>query len=1145
MPDTIQPLNRSFLWLNATQFLGAMNDNIFKLLVTFFLIRGLGAEFADRIAAAGVILFALPFVLFTPAAGVLADRHSKQVITVWTRWAEVGVMIAAAVMFWSEIYYAAFLILFLMSAQSAFFGPSKYGLIPELVQSHELSKANSFLILFTYLAIILGTVAGPTLTDVLVGPASVDGSNRMFAVAALVCVGLACGGLLASRRIGRTPAAGSEARISWWVIRDVVKTYRSIGSDRYLVLATLASAYFSLIGAFMQINLIPYALVHLEVAETAGGYLFFFAAIGIGAGSWIAGKLSGRNIEFGAIPVGALLMAAAMILLSLLTPGLWMTAILMFVAGVGAGIYIIPIEAFIQYRAPADRRGETIAAAGFLGWVGVIASGVMILGLSYVPGWVPANTFLVLGLMTLALTVVTVILLPDFLVRFTVMAVVRFVYRMRTSGIERLPDEGGALLVANHASTMDAVQLLAMQQRRIRFLMDREIYETHALRRLFRLMGVIPISMQDPPKKILASLHEARKALEEGFMVCIFAEGALTRTGQLQDFRPGLERIVKGTAFPIVPIYIGGAWGSRFSHYFHGLPIPKPWRWRYPITVMVGTPLPPDTPAWRVRQAVMELSCDYFDLRKHPDRSLGRHLVVSCRRNWGGQAMTDTTGKELSFGRVLIAVMLLARRFGQRFAGQERVAVLLPPTCGGALVNLALAVAGKVSVNLNFSASKDAIASAVRQADLKAVVTSKKLLERFPGLPLPEDVLEVEALMASVTGGEKALALIKARLVPAWLVAPRLRGGADAPATILFSSGTTGDPKGVVLTHHNVLSNVESISQVFRPHPGLSLCATLPLFHSFGLTAGIFLPMLTGMAVHYHMTPLEPEKVIRVVRERRCSALFSTPTFLSQYLRKATPDDFESLVYVVAGAEKLPKTLAEAFEQKFGIRPCEGFGCTEMAPVVALSLPDVNVDGVYQAGTKAGSVGQPVPGVAARIVDPETRSPLACGESGLLEVRGPNLMVGYLNRPDLTAEAIRDGWYSTGDIATMDEAGYIFIADRLHRFSKIGGEMVPHLAAEDVLHEALAVSEKVLAITAIYEEHRGERLILLYTPEAGSPEELHRHLEASSLPNLWKPGRKHMFPIGEIPVTATGKMDLKALKEIAKEKVGGDSESKG
>jgi acyl-[acyl-carrier-protein]-phospholipid O-acyltransferase/long-chain-fatty-acid--[acyl-carrier-protein] ligase len=1120
----IRRYGKSFAWLNVTQFLGALNDNIYKLLSFFFVIRLLGQEQASTWVSIGGAIFVIPFLLFTPAAGALADRFSKRTITVFVKFLEVAIMALAVGAFWLRWAPGAYIVLFLMSTQSALFGPSKYGLIPELVRRDQISAANGALIMLTYLAIILGSALGPWLGEL------VDGR---YELAALVCVGIAIAGAAASFGIEKTPAAGSRARPSLFIVRDVWRTLASVRHDKDLLMAVVASSYFSLIGSFMQLNLIPFGMEHLALAETQAGYLFFFAAVGIGVGAWLAGRLSGRNVEFGIVPIGALLLAGTTAGIGSGVLSLDGVRALILLAGIGAGLFLIPLEAFIQFRSPRDRLGSILAANSFLSWTGVLIGSLLVFVFNVALALPPARGFLIMGVLTVALGIVAVYVLPDFLIRFVAMLLTRVCYRLRAHGLENLPIEGGALLVANHVSYMDALQILAVQQRRIRFLVHRNIYERKLLRPIFRLMGMIPIAAEDPPRKIVESLRAARKALDDGFLVCVFAEGALTRTGLMHGFKPGFERIVKDSAHPIIPVYIGGTWGSIFSYYYGPRRLRLPSRFPYPVTIIFGKPLPPTSNAFEVRQAVMELSGEYFATRKPLHISLGALFVKMARSKWRKHAIDDTSGRSLTWGQALIGAIALARVLKRRTAGQQNVGVLLPPSVGGLLVNVALALLRKTSVNLNFTASAEAFQSSIEQAEIRTIITARAFLEKFPQFANLPGLLLAEDLRAEIGTVAKLRALLAARLAPVCWVTPMRGVSADDVATIIFSSGTTGTPKGVMLTHHNIASNIESFSLILRPDDNDRLCATLPLFHSFGFTCGLWFPAVSGIAASYHVSPLDAAKVAEVVRTRKCTAIFATPTFLLGYLRKAQREDFASLRLVVTGAEKLKSRLADAFEERFGIRPLEGYGATELSPVAALSLPNADVDGVYQTGHKEGSVGQPVPGVVARIVDPESGAPLPPNSVGLLLIKGPNVMKGYLKRPDLTAEAIEDGWYKTGDMASIDEEGFITITDRLARFSKIGGEMVPHIAVEEVYLKRLNTNEAVLAVTSIPCEKKGERLVVLHTQAAGDADTLHQIMQSSDLPNLWKPARDAYVAIEALPLTGSGKLDVKELRRLA------------
>jgi len=401
-------------------------------------------------------------------------------------------------------------------------------------------------------------------------------------------------------------------------------------------------------------------------------------------------------------------------------------------------------------------------------------------------------------------------------------------------------------------------------------------------------------------------------------------------------------------------------------------------------------------------------------------------------------------------------------------------------------------------------------------------------------LTVPANPIYLEDLAANAGLGEKLAALAMAWFLPPKLLERTLAGKTamlDDLATVIFSSGSTGDPKGVMLTHWNIRSNVEQLGQTFAFNRSDKIVGILPFFHSFGFTATIAAPAALGCGVVFHPTPLDGRAIGELVRRYRCTFLLATPTFLQMYLRSCEAEDFGSLQYVVTGAEKLPERLAQAFEDKFGIRPLEGYGSTECSPAIAVNTHDFRAAGFRQVGAKRGHIGHPLPAVAVRIVDPATREPVPLGTPGLLLVRGPNVMAGYLGRPDKTAEVLRDGWYVTGDVAVLDEDGFLTITDRLTRFSKIGGEMVPHIKVEEKLHELAGVTEQCFAVAGVPDEKKGERLVVLYT--LSDVQSVIEKLAGCDLPNLWKPRVDQFYRVPTLPVLGTGKLDLRQVKTLA------------
>ena len=1102
--------------LNATQFLGAMNDNILKLLIIFFLIQSQGVHRAGIITATTGAAFVLPFLLFSAPAGCLADRFSKSRITVMVKAFEVLVTAFAVLAFALQQELVLYLLLFLMAAQSAFFAPAKYGIIPELAPRDELSRANGLIESFTFLAIIFGTTLASALTQAASG---------RFWLPACFCLAISVAGFFSSLRLPKVAAVAPDRPIRLFP-SEIFRTLRHIHNDRWLMLAMVGLAWFWLVGAFAQLNLIGYGIQQLGLSEVYSNYLFLASALGIAAGSLLAARLSGRDVEFGIVPLGAIGLALAPVLLHNAPPHLPTVLATIVLFGVSAGLFSLPLQTFIQMRAEAAMRGEVLAASSFINWIGIlIASGLTLL-FSGPLNLSAAQGFSIIGVMTLTLTLLTIRYLPDFLLRFVALVLMKLLYRIRVDGRENVPLDGPALLVANHVSWIDALLLIATQTRRIRFVMDRSIYDSPALSPLFRLMGVIPVSARDGVAGFKEFIRSTRQVLDEGYLVCIFAEGEITRHGSLNAFRPGFARIAQASGVPIIPAYIGGAWGNIFSYARNR----RLYLQRYPMHILFGTPLAADQTA-RVRTAVMELSVRFYEARKTQRLPLADAFVNTARSNWGQPAVNDTTGKGMTYGRLLAGALLVKNRLRPVLSGNN-VGVLLPPSVAGFTANIALTLLGRVPVNLNYTASREAFASALEQAGISSVITSQKVLERLPDLPMPGQIILLEELMAGLGTLEKLKELTAARLMPRRALCST-RPAPDDTATIIFSSGSTGTPKGVMLSHHNILSNIESLRAVFQPDQHDRVAAVLPLFHSLGFTGTLWLPLLSGFSASCHSNPLEATQVVKLVRNERATILIATPTFLSAYLRKAEPEDFSSLRLVITGAEKLKTELANAFAEKFGLRPLEGYGATELSPVISLNIPDVEIGGVRQKGQLPGSVGRPIPGVAVRIVDPDSSELLADGQPGLIEVAGPNLMTGYLGKPDETAKVIRDGWYNTGDIGYINDEGFVVITDRLARFSKIAGEMIPHGAVEERMLATLASTDLLLAVTAVPDEKKGERIAVVYDQGQLDEAKVKQAIEQAELPNLWKPSL--LVPAEAIPLLGSGKLDLKGLKKLAEE----------
>ena len=713
---------------------------------------------------------------------------------------------------------------------------------------------------------------------------------------------------------------------------------------------------------------------------------------------------------------------------------------------------------------------------------------------------------------------------------------VKLFYRVKTVGRENLPESGSFLVVANHVSYVDALVLGVAMRGDVRFLMWRFFYERAIVGWVCRLFRSIPIEPEGSSSGIRGSLDAAIEALNAGDVVGLFPEGSMTRTGHVHAFKRGFEIIARRAGVPIVPAYVDGLWGSVFS--FEGGRCG--WAWprslRRHVTVCFGRPLPPGASAAETRRAVMELGSDADTLRKAHQRPLHLNFWRTARRMGGRLCMADSSGMALSWRRTLIGALVVSGWMRRRCAGEAMVGMMMPASVGAALINVAAVMCGKTPVNLNFTSSPRAVEEAVTRCGLRTVFTSRRFLGRI-GMDARAEFVYLEDVMQSISGWGRLWSVLLAVLMPTFLAERRLmhRGSMDDPATVMFTSGSTGKPKGVMLSHHNVVSNIEAMADVFQFSREDTIMGVLPPFHSFGFTTTLWLPLVCGVSVVYHPNPLDAKGVGGMVEKHGATLIMGAPSFYALYTRACKPEQFRSLRLAIAGAQKLTPAVAQDFEKHFGLPISEGYGCTELTPVVSVNIDDVEIAGTKQFASRAGSVGRPLPGISVRVVDRETMAPAAEGATGIVLIRGPNVMMGYLDDPEATAEAVRDGWYVTGDLGAVDEDGFLYIYDRVSRFSKIGGEMVPHAAVEDALHEAAGGVDRHFAVLSAPDRVRGEKLVVIYDGPELDAKALVNRMIGAGVPNLWIPAPRSFKRVEAVPFLAGGKLNLIEARRMASE----------
>ena len=729
-------------------------------------------------------------------------------------------------------------------------------------------------------------------------------------------------------------------------------------------------------------------------------------------------------------------------------------------------------------------------------------------------------------------------------------------YRFSVYHRVHIPTSGPALIVCNHVTYFDWLLLWIASPRPLRFVIWTGFYRNPLLRFILSYGRQYTIRIDNSrgrARTMIDALNQVVASLDAGEVVVVFAEQTLTRTGQMLPFGRGIERVLKQAKqpVPVIPTFLDNLWGTLFS-----------WKtgrifWKAPegpfrrhVAVYFGKPLPPTSTAAEIRAAVQEANADCGIAQSRFILPAPRLFVrQACRfRSLFKLATVDVaTGSErkLTWGRLLVAAWGLSDWLKPKLGQPANVAIWLPTGLGSTLANIALSFCGKTAVNLNYTTGDGAFQSAMKQAGIVTVISSKRFLQKLP-MPLLDGVttIHLEDAVAGLSGAGKLLRFVAVVVLPGWFLDRFVLGlhnlKLDDIGTILFSSGSTGEPKGVMLSYRNISMNIDGFRRGIPFDRTDRLLATLPFFHSFGYTICLWMPLVVGMETVCYPDPRQAKEVGELCKKHACTILLGTATFMRFYIRRTEKDDFRTLTLIVCGAEKLPVKLAEEFRDKFGVLPLEGYGCTELTPVVSVNIPDVTFGGVTQKANMMGTVGQPIPNVCAKTFDPETLSPLPHGGEGMIGVKGPNVMLGYLNQPEKTDQVVHNGWYMTGDIGLIEDEGFIRITGRVSRFAKIAGEMVPLERLDEEMHDILGYNgDRILAVAAVPDEKRGERVVVLHLScVSGHFEALFLQLRQRGLPNLWIPDHRDCFLIEAFPVLGSGKLDLRRVGELAKEVAG-------
>jgi len=1097
----------------------------------------------------GLIL--LPFILLFSPAGFIADKYPKSRVIRSAAWVAVGLTSAITYCYYQGWFIAAFAMTFLLAMQSAFYSPAKYGYIKSLFGKDNLGQANGHVQAITITAILFGTFAFSILFESWF-PAHVnDPASILKAIAPIgwLLVINSLFELILSYRLPKLEPVDKQAKFNWAEYlkgRMASQNLKSVINRDVIRLSIIGLAVFWSVGQVLLAAFPAFAKETIGVTNTIiiQGILAA-CGVGIAIGSMLAARWSRHHIETGLIPVGAIGITIGLFLIPHLDSTTSHTINYLFI-GIMGGLFIVPLNSLIQFYAREHELGNVLAANNLFQNLSMMSfliatASFALLGLS------SKSLLIATSFITLIGTTYTVYKLPQSLVRFVLGLVVSRFYRVNVQNLHNLPEQGGVLLLGNHISWVDWAIIQIACPRPIRFVMIKNIYERWYLKWFFQMFGIVPIESGASSRK---SLERVAELLNRGQVVCLFPEGSISRTGHLAEFRRGYERTCAQANDDVVilPFYLRGLWGSQFSRSSAKLKSNRSNGLSSDIIVAFGEPLSKDTTADVLKSRVLDLSISSWQEYSQNLPTLPHAWIDSVKDMGNRMSIADTLSDPISANQALTAAIAFSKRI-RKFSPEQNIGLLLPTSTAGVLANMATLLCGKTVINLNFTASQESLSAALKEADIKTIYTSKRFLKKLTkkGVDLSlllaqVRVIYMEELKSGISKSEMLRTWLTVRLLPAsWLKRLYCEATeAEQSAAILFSSGSEGTPKGVMLSHRNIMANLKQVSDVLNTEERDVVMASLPLFHAFGLTVTQFMPLIEGLPLVCHADPTDALGTAKAIARYQVTLLCGTSTFFRLYTRNAKihPLMLSSLRLVVAGAEKLNPDVRDAFKLKFNKDILEGYGATETTPVAGVNLPDAldYTDWKVQIGNKTGTVGMPLPGSNFKIVDPDNFEELATGEAGMILIGGAQVMKGYLNNPEKTASVIKqiDGqrWYITGDKGHLDTDGFLTIVDRYSRFAKLGGEMVSLSAVEDAVRLALHDSDTELVAVNLPDTKKGEKIVLLSASPV-EPDSVRQAMLVHGYNPLMIPSE--YYQINEIPKLGAGKTDFKKAKTLAVE----------
>ncbi len=1086
-----------------------------------------GQDFFWRSMLLQLALF-LPAVFMMPLAGFIAGRYPKGKVMAWTSIGMFLSLIAISVLFQVGVPWVAFGLTMLYGIFHALYNPAKYGAIKEIFGERMLTAANSVQV-STYVMGIAGvSCLSMGLTPDSASPIPYWSLPYIFTGATLL------GAISAFFiKIGRNTTLK---------FRSPIRIFAATWSHPIIRLSILGIAFY---WAVTQLFLL------LSQDFTGEQQMSFFqpelllTALGYIVGTIIAAQASKPFVETGLIPLSAIGSALLMFILPVVSVE-WVRILLYALLGGLVGSSLVVLRTVIQHFTRPDTSGRIHAVSEMILMsmltVFLIAQ-CLLLSFTNIQVY---QIFLFIAILFTICFWITLKNTPQAMLRMGLRFLFFFVfrYRIKVVGVQNIPDSGPVLLVGSHYSFIDWAVLQMASPRPLKMASNRDKANSWFLSFLQKTRYIIPIFRRNPEP----AMEKIRKALLAGEAVVVFPEGEVSKTPHISRFSIDYSKALEGIEATVVPFYIQGLWGGPYSHFSDSIML-GPASTRI-ISVGFGHTIPSSTPEEEIRMHLRDLAIDTWDMAIKHYRTIVPTWLVAMRRRGLKPILLDPQGDHVSGLHMVSLVRRISKRLLKIARKDQRVGLLLPSSRDGVIAILSIFAAGKTSVNLNYTSPFDVVAGCVGRTHIRYTLTTHAFYdkltqknEKFKGLTKFTELVFIDDIFGKDAIWQNICPMLMAKFLPRKLLEILWfkTGKINDPAVILFSSGSEGSPKGIVLTQKNIIANIQQTDAVIRLRENDVVLAELPMFHSFGLTVTILMPLFDAVPMVLCPDPTDVKTIARSCAEFKVTILVGTPTFLRAFCvnRWVHPMCLDYVRFVLAGAEKLRQEMRDAFRLKFGKEIFEGYGCTETSPVATINAPNVLLDDflTMERCSDTSSVGLPVPGSRILIADPDTNETLPQGEEGMVLVGGPHVMHGYLDDPERNKAAIieKNGhrWYKTGDKGKLTSEGFLVLLDRYSRFAKLGGEMISLTAVEARLTETKLLGDCEFITVAVPDSVKGERIVLLYVGDETDPDDLLRAIRKSGIPPLMIPGS--VFRVESLPKLGSGKWDFTNLKKLANE----------